>query len=155
MKHHLSIYCCILFLTMGMAASCNSYKKKAPTQPQQAQEQPVQAAPASRLLTDSLLPQSVDLEQDINGLGYEELRILRSYPYALHGYWFIEGDLNNFFCRKTSFMRTHTTKSNSCLKKKLSWKRSTAAWPNSPDTNTKQGTDTNCSTPSFVSTFSK
>lgn len=28
MKHHLSIYCCILFLTMGMAASCNSYKKK-------------------------------------------------------------------------------------------------------------------------------
>lgn len=46
MKHHLSIYCCILFLTMGMAASCNSYKKKAPTQPQQAQEQPVQAAPA-------------------------------------------------------------------------------------------------------------
>ena len=44
---------------------------------------------------------------------------------------------------------------NSCLKKKLSWKRSTAAWPNSPDTNTKQGTDTNCSTPSFASTFSK
>lgn len=103
MKHHLSIYCCILFLTMGMAASCNSYKKKAPAQPQQAQEQPVQAAPASRLLTDSLLPQSVDLEQDINGLGYEELRILRSYPYALHGYWFIEGDLNNFFCRKTDW----------------------------------------------------
>ena len=100
MKHHLSIYCCILFLTMGMAASCNSYKKKAPAQPQ---EQPVQAAPASRLLTDSLLPQSVDLEQDINGLGYEELRILRSYPYALHGYWFIEGDLNNFFCRKTDW----------------------------------------------------
>lgn len=103
MKHHLSIYCCILFLTMGMVTSCNSYKKKALAKPQQAQEQPVQAAPASRLLTDSLLPQSVDLEQDINGLGYEELRILRSYPYALHGYWFIEGDLNNFFCRKTDW----------------------------------------------------
>ena len=34
---------------------------------------------------------------------FEELRILRSYPYALHGYWFIEGDLNHFFCRKTDW----------------------------------------------------
>lgn len=49
------------------------------------------------LLTDSMLPQSVDLKQDISQLSYQELRLLRNYPYALNGYWFREGDLNAFF----------------------------------------------------------
>ena len=102
MKHTRYIHVGILLLTVVLAVACNSYKKKAQETPQTTEET-VSAVPSSRLLTDSLLPQSVDLNQDISRLSYEELRILRSYPYALHGYWFIEGDLNSFFRRKTDW----------------------------------------------------
>lgn len=107
MKHTAFILTlCCLVCTATIGTSCrSSHKKQAQNTAQTTAEEtgisPVSAP--SRLLTDSLLPQSIDLEQDISGLGYEELRILRSYPYALHGYWFIEGDLNSFFCRKTDW----------------------------------------------------
>lgn len=55
------------------------------------------------LFTDSLLPQSLDLTQDISTYSYQELRLLRSYPYALHGYWFMEGDINAFFTQHTDW----------------------------------------------------
>lgn len=42
--------------------------------------------PVSSLLTDTVLPQFIDLKQDISHLSFQELRLLRSYPYAIHGY---------------------------------------------------------------------
>ena len=103
MKHTRYIHAGILLLTVVLlTVACNSYKKKARETPQTTEET-ASIAPSSSLLTDSLLPQSVNLDQDISRLSYEELRILRSYPYALHGYWFIEGDLNSFFRRKTDW----------------------------------------------------
>ena len=39
--------------------------------------------PVSSLLTDTVLPQSIDLKQDISHLSFQELRLLRSYPYAI------------------------------------------------------------------------
>ena len=104
MKHNpILLFCAGLALMAGLATSCHSSKKKAGPKPSEATETAAPPAAECRLLTDSILPQSVDLEQDISRLSYEELRILRSYPYALHGYWFIEGDLNHFFCRKTDW----------------------------------------------------
>ena len=104
MKHNpILLFCAGLALMAGLATSCHSSKKKAGSKPSEATETAAPPAAECRLLTDSILPQSVDLEQDISRLSYEELRILRSYPYALHGYWFIEGDLNSFFRRKTDW----------------------------------------------------
>ncbi|MBR4433477.1 MAG: DUF3160 domain-containing protein [Bacteroidaceae bacterium] len=56
----------------------------------------------SILALDSL-PQSIDLNQDISRCSYEELRLLRAYPYALHGHWFTEGDLNCFFDKRSEW----------------------------------------------------
>lgn len=39
--------------------------------------------PVSSLLTDTVLPQFIDLKQDISHLSFQELRLLRSYPYAI------------------------------------------------------------------------
>ena len=52
---------------------------------------------ATSLLTDTVLPQSIDLKQDISRYSFQELRLLRSYPYAIHGYHFMEADINAFF----------------------------------------------------------
>lgn len=52
--------------------------------------------PVSSLLTDTVLPQFIDLKQDISHLSFQELRLLRSYPYAIHGYHFMEADINAF-----------------------------------------------------------
>lgn len=57
----------------------------------------------SWLLTDTALPQSVDLKQDIDGYSLQELRLLRSYPYAIHGYHFMEADINAFFSANTQW----------------------------------------------------
>ncbi|MBO7418070.1 MAG: DUF3160 domain-containing protein [Bacteroidaceae bacterium] len=59
--------------------------------------------PQSLLLTDDELPQSIDFNMDISQLSYQELRILRYYPYALHGIWIKEGDINGFFCSRTKW----------------------------------------------------
>jgi len=55
------------------------------------------------MLRDEKLPQSIDLKQDISQLGYQNLRLLRSYVYALHGHWFMEADLNTFFRHHTEW----------------------------------------------------
>ena len=105
MKHIFhSLVLCALVGTACLHTSCRSSQKKpAQDSTANAREQTTTPSPAIGLLTDSLLPRSVDLTQDISGLSYQELRILRSYPYAIHGYWFIEGDLNTFFRRKTDW----------------------------------------------------
>lgn len=74
-----------------LCIACKSPAKK-PTKEKdvQSEENVGFDIPPVHLLTDSLLPQYVDYKQDISHLSYEELRILRSYPYALHGYWFME-----------------------------------------------------------------
>ena len=80
MKHTRYIHAGILLLTVVLlTVACNSYKKKARETPQTTEET-ASIAPSSRLLTDSLLPQSVNLDQDISRLSYEELRILRLRP---------------------------------------------------------------------------
>lgn len=90
--------------TVLLNTSCrSSHKQQTQQSTEGTAEEAENATPASHLLTDSLLPKSVDLNQDISHLSYQELRILRSYPYAIHGYWFLEGDLNSFFCRKTDW----------------------------------------------------
>lgn len=60
------------------------------------------------MLQDEALPQEVDTTQDISRLSYSQLRLLRSYVYAIHGHWFMEGDLNNFFCRHTRWYFDYT-----------------------------------------------
>lgn len=59
--------------------------------------------PVSSLLTDTVLPQFIDLKQDISHLSFQELRLLRSYPYAIHGYHFMEADINAFFSANTKW----------------------------------------------------
>ena len=105
MKHLIAfLILCAITCTATLNTSCrSSHKKQVQDSTVKATAQEAEIIPESRLLTDSLLPQSVNLDQDISRLSYEELRILRSYPYALHGYWFIEGDLNSFFRRKTDW----------------------------------------------------
>ena len=43
------------------------------------------------------LPTQIDYNMKLDGLSMMELRLLRSYPYAKHGMWFTEYDLNAFF----------------------------------------------------------
>ena len=59
--------------------------------------------PSSFLLNDDELPQSVDLGMDITQLSYQELRILRYYPYAIRGIWIKEGDINDFYCNRSKW----------------------------------------------------
>ena len=59
--------------------------------------------PVSSLLTDTVLPQFIDLKQDISHLSFQELRLLRSYPYAIQGYHFMEADINAFFSANTKW----------------------------------------------------
>lgn len=54
----------------------------------------------SFLLTCDTLPTEIDLDMDISDLPMQELRLLRNYPYALHGMYFVEADLNAFFTSK-------------------------------------------------------
>ena len=55
------------------------------------------------MLSDNDLPKSVNLEQKIDKLSYQNLRLLRAYVYAIHGHWFMEGDLNTFFFNHTKW----------------------------------------------------
>lgn len=50
-------------------------------------------------------PFAIDFQQDLTKLSYEELLILREFPYAMHGYWFMEEYLNNYFESKTDWYR--------------------------------------------------
>lgn len=55
------------------------------------------------MIRDDKLPKKVNLKQSIEGLSYQNLRLLRSYVYAVHGHWFMEGDLNSFFTNHTDW----------------------------------------------------
>lgn len=57
--------------------------------------------PHSFLMTDSILPEKIDLNMDISDMTMMELRLLRNYPYALKGLWFMEADVNGFFSAKS------------------------------------------------------
>ena len=57
----------------------------------------------SYLVTNTELPQSVDLKQNINTLSLEELRLLKNYVYAVHGLYFMEADLNAYFNANTKW----------------------------------------------------
>jgi hypothetical protein len=49
------------------------------------------------------LPRNIDFNQDLSGISYQGLRMLRNYVYALHGFWFKEDDLNSFFLHRTKW----------------------------------------------------
>lgn len=55
------------------------------------------------MLQDKPLPMHVDIKQDISRLSYSQLRLLRSYVYAIHAHWFMEGELNAFFSHHTTW----------------------------------------------------
>lgn len=63
----------------------------------------VEAPIQSFLTTNTDLPQSIDLQQSIDNLSLQDLRLLRNYPYALHGLYFMEADLNAFFKANTKW----------------------------------------------------
>ncbi len=59
--------------------------------------------PHSFLMTSEKLPETIDLDMDIDDMTMMELRLLRNYPYALKGMWFMEADLNQFFTEKSDW----------------------------------------------------
>lgn len=88
----------LLLLTfLTLLAGCKPQNK----QPRQTDDET--KTPFVSILALDTLPQSIDLNQDISRCSYEELRLLRVYPYALHGHWFTEGDLNCFFDRRSEW----------------------------------------------------
>ena len=56
--------------------------------------------PHSFLMTADSLPDKVDLSVDISNMTYQELRLLKNYVYATKGVWFMEAEINSFFCTK-------------------------------------------------------
>ncbi|MDR0891081.1 MAG: DUF3160 domain-containing protein [Mediterranea sp.] len=97
----------LILLTLSLLlviASCkNKTKNSAATQPATSVVSDSTQALKAFAITDTLLPQSVDLQQDITPYSMQELRLLRSYPYALHGYHFMEADINAFFSNSTKW----------------------------------------------------
>ena len=51
-------------------------------------------------MTADSLPDKVDLSVDISNMTYQELRLLKNYVYATKGVWFMEAEINSFFCTK-------------------------------------------------------
>lgn len=60
----------------------------------------VEFNPHSFLMTDSVLPEKLDLNVDISDMTMMELRLLHHYPYALKGLWSMESEINGFFSAK-------------------------------------------------------
>ena len=101
MKRLLLFTCILLFILCG----CKNKNKNKNNQimPAVSAQTDTITNPVSSLLTDTVLPQSIDLKQDISYLSFQELRLLRSYPYAIHGYHFMEADINAFFSANTKW----------------------------------------------------
>ena len=93
----------LLATTALLIASCSSTSKKQDIADDNIGTINVDYNPHSFLVTDSLLPDKIDLDMDISDMTMMELRILRHYPYALRGVWFMEDDISQFFCNKTSW----------------------------------------------------
>lgn len=100
MKHHI-LFLHAVFGLLTCIAGCTPSQRV--SRQNSAEQLTQEISHPSYLLTDSLLPQHIDLQQNIENMSYQELRLLRSYPYALHGYWFTEGELNAFFTRQTDW----------------------------------------------------
>ena len=99
MKRLLLFTCILLFILCG----CKNQNKNNQILPAVSAQTDTITNPVSSLLTDTVLPQSIDLKQDISHLSFQELRLLRSYPYAIHGYHFMEADINAFFSANTKW----------------------------------------------------
>lgn len=97
MKHKLLLTAALIIFLCG----CN-HKKTNRIQEKSTEADTTLCVPC-RLLTDTLLPRSIDLNQNIDHLTFQELRLLRSYPYAIHGYHFMEADINAFFSANTNW----------------------------------------------------
>lgn len=95
MRRLLLLSCTLILILCG----CKNKNKNAST----ASEQDSVMTAISSLLTDTVLPQAIDLKQDISRYSFQELRLLRSYPYAIHGYHFMEADINAFFSANTKW----------------------------------------------------
>lgn len=94
----------LLALCMAIAIiGCSSSPKRQETPTEQTKEIVQEVYTPCTILTDSLLTRDIDLRVDIDTLSYQELRLLRSYVYASKGFWFIDGDINNFFLTKTDW----------------------------------------------------
>ncbi len=65
--------------------------------------EPVEYNPHSFLMTSEKLPDTIDLDMNIDDMTMMELRLLRNYPYALKGMWLMEADLNRFFDQKSDW----------------------------------------------------
>ena len=87
----------VLLTFLTLLAGCKPQSK------QNRQTTDESKTPFVSILALDSLPQSIDLNQDISRCSYEELRLLRAYPYALHGHWFTEGDLNCFFDKRSEW----------------------------------------------------
>ena len=99
MKRLLLFTCILLFILCG----CKNKNKNNQIMSAVSAQTDTITNPVSSLLTDTVLPQSIDLKQDISHLSFQELRLLRSYPYAIHGYHFMEADINAFFSANTKW----------------------------------------------------
>ena len=100
MKRHMILQTAVLAL-FTLISACTGQQKA--TEQETAETLVQETSSPSFLLTDSLLPRSLDLKQDISHMSYQELRLLRNYPYALHGFWFSEGDLVAFFVQHSDW----------------------------------------------------
>lgn len=99
MKRLLLFTCILLFILCG----CKNKNKNNQIMSAVSAQTDTITNSVSSLLTDTVLPQSIDLKQDISHLSFQELRLLRSYPYAIHGYHFMEADINAFFSANTKW----------------------------------------------------
>jgi hypothetical protein len=93
-----------LFLIITLIAFTGC-KKKANENNQEETATSIETTPPTQsfITTNTDLPQSIDLQQDISNLSLQDLRLLRNYPYALHGLYFMEADLNAFFKANTKW----------------------------------------------------
>ena len=101
---------CYLFAVGLLLASCGKNASKSETGgTEQAMSEsadltmPKDYAMKSFLITEKTLPKAVDLNTDITGMAYAELRIMKNYVYALHGMWFMEEEMNKFFQTKCNW----------------------------------------------------
>lgn len=82
------------FALVLMVAGCKNGGKQA---------KPADFNPQSFLFTEEKLPQSLDLDMDISGLTMQELNVLRDYPYALKGMWFVDNVSNAFYTTRADW----------------------------------------------------
>ena len=91
----------VLMLVVTLASCGNRKADDAQTHPQTNDPEAFEA-PVS-LMTNTQLPRKINCNQDISNRSLQELRLLRSYPYASAGYNFDEADINAFYRANTDW----------------------------------------------------